>query len=208
FGVEESPQSPTNNLISALAFDAAGNLWAGSFRNGVDVFAPSGVREAHLESDDLREVNALVPDDAGGVFAATSRGVVRLDAALHAERLNTPEALAGNSVMHVALSRKISETVSLKPSESASRKPSESASRNPSESAAPRAGNHAAAGQLIAATSRGLSLYAPGGVRALTTVQGLPSNSVYAVWSDAGRVYAGTLGGLAEISSGRVVRVF
>ena len=45
-------------------------------------------------------------------------------------------------------------------------------------------------------------------MRALTTVQGLPSNSVYAVWSDAGRVYAGTLGGLAEISLGRVVRVF
>jgi ligand-binding sensor domain-containing protein len=42
----------------------------------------------------------------------------------------------------------------------------------------------------------------------LTTVQGLPSNSVYAVWPAPGRVYAGTLGGLAEITAGRVTRVF
>jgi outer membrane protein assembly factor BamB len=208
FGVEESAQSPTDNLISALALDAAGNLWAGSFRNGVDVFAPSGVREAHLESDELREVNALVPDEHGGVFAATSRGVVRLDSTLRAERLDTPEAPAGNSVMHVALSRKPGEAAPLKTSDSASQELSESASQKSSPAAAPRAGSHAAAGELIAATSRGLSLYAPGGVRALTTVQGLPSNSVYALWPEAGRVYAGTLGGLAEISSGRVVRVF
>lgn len=44
--------------------------------------------------------------------------------------------------------------------------------------------------------------------RALSTVQGLPSNSVYAVQSLRESVYAGTLSGLAQINSGRVVRVF
>jgi ligand-binding sensor domain-containing protein len=201
FGAEESAQSPTSNLISALALDAGGNLWAGSFRNGVDVFAPSGDRQAHLESDELREVNALVPDERGGVFAATSRGIVRLDAALRAERLDAKGSPAGVSVMHVALARRLSDSSSQKLFQPASLKTSDPA-------AATTGGDQAAAGQLIAATSRGLSLYAPGGVRALTTVQGLPSNSVYAVWPDGARVYAGTLGGLAEISSGRVVRVF
>jgi ligand-binding sensor domain-containing protein len=45
-------------------------------------------------------------------------------------------------------------------------------------------------------------------MRTLTTVQGLPSNSVYSVWVEGDRIFAGTLGGLAELSSGRVVRVF
>jgi len=53
-----------------------------------------------------------------------------------------------------------------------------------------------------------LSLVAQGHARVLTTVQGLPSNSVYSVLPFDGRVYAGTLGGFAEISSGRVARVF
>src|SRR5947209_4373242 len=70
FGELGPRQSPASNLISALAFDAGGNLWAGSFRNGLDVFAPSGVKLAHLESEDLREVNALVPEVGGGMFAA------------------------------------------------------------------------------------------------------------------------------------------
>jgi ligand-binding sensor domain-containing protein len=39
-------------------------------------------------------------------------------------------------------------------------------------------------------------------------VQGLPSNSVYSVWAAGEHVFAGTLGGLAELSSSRVVRVF
>src|SRR5262249_61626120 len=32
-----------SNLISALAFDDLGRLWAGSFRDGIDVIAPDGV---------------------------------------------------------------------------------------------------------------------------------------------------------------------
>jgi ligand-binding sensor domain-containing protein len=176
FGETEPAQAPTSNVISALAFDAGGRLWAGSFREGLDVFAPSGARLAHLETDELREINSLTPAETGGVLAATSQGVARLDPALKAVWLKTADGLASNSVMHVA---------------------------------PPSGEKQKEEGQLVAATSRGLSLGPPGRMRALTTVQGLPSNSVYAVWREAGRrVYAGTLGGLAEISAGRVERVF
>lgn len=185
FGAQEARQSPYSNLISALAFDAGGNLWVGSFRDGLDVFSPSGARLAHLESEELREVNALVPGAEGGMFAATSQGLVRLDTALHAARMSTTDGLAGNSVLHVALSGEASQ------------------------GSAPHAQAKSSGGlQLIVATSRGLSLGAQGRLRTLTTVQGLPSNSVYSIWVEGDRTFAGTLGGLAEISSGRVVRVF
>jgi ligand-binding sensor domain-containing protein len=191
FGEGGARQSPASNLISALAFDAGGNLWAGSFRNGVDVFAPSGARLAHIESEDLREVNALAPDDEGGMFAATSRGLVRFDAALRAARMSTADGLAGNSVLHVALPKGASG----------------GGVSTPRMNSAPQV-KTTDEQQLVVATSRGLSLGARGRLRTLTTVQGLPSNSVYAVWAEGNRTFAGTLGGLAELSEGRVVRVF
>jgi ligand-binding sensor domain-containing protein len=61
---------------------------------------------------------------------------------------------------------------------------------------------------LILATSKGLSLGQPGKFRSLTTVQGLPSNSVYTVYQHGRYIYAGTLSGLAEIEAGRVIRTF
>ena len=63
--------------------------------------------------------------------------------------------------------------------------------------------------QLLAfATSKGLSLGARGKLRALTTVQGLPSNSLYAVLVQGRKTYVGTLGGLAVVEDGRVSQVF
>jgi len=61
---------------------------------------------------------------------------------------------------------------------------------------------------LACATSKGLSLGMRGKLRGLTTVQGLPSNSLYAVLVQGRKTYAGTLGGLAVIEDGRVSRVF
>ena len=61
---------------------------------------------------------------------------------------------------------------------------------------------------LACATSKGLSLGARGKLHGLTTVQGLPSNSLYAVLVQGRKTYAGTLGGLAVIEDGRVSRVF
>jgi ligand-binding sensor domain-containing protein len=186
FGDEESAESPTVNTTSALAFDAGGRLWAGSFRNGVDLFAPTGKRLAHVEADELREVNALAPDGAGGVFAATSQGVFRIDPSMHFERVGANEQTASAPVSHVA-----------------------PLGADVGADAPRRLQTQAAASRLALATPRGLAFSEQGRVRALTTVQGLPSNSVYAVWAAAGgRVYAGTLGGLAEVSGGRVVRVF
>jgi len=58
------------------------------------------------------------------------------------------------------------------------------------------------------ATSKGLSLGARGKLRGLTTVQGLPSNSLYTILVQGRKAYVGTLGGLAVIEDGRVSRVF
>ena len=61
---------------------------------------------------------------------------------------------------------------------------------------------------LAFATSKGLSLGARGKLRGLTTVQGLPSNSLYAVLVQDRKTYLGTLGGLAVVEDGRVSQVF
>jgi len=61
---------------------------------------------------------------------------------------------------------------------------------------------------LVLATSKGLSLGARGKLNGLTTVQGLPSNSLYTVLVQGRKTYVGTLGGLAVIEDGRVSRVF
>ncbi len=61
---------------------------------------------------------------------------------------------------------------------------------------------------LALATSKGLSLGARGKLHGLTTVQGLPSNSLYTVLVQGRKTYVGTLGGLAVIEDGRVSRVF
>ena len=58
------------------------------------------------------------------------------------------------------------------------------------------------------ATSKGLALRLGGKLHVLSTVQGMPSNSVYTMIEANGDLYAGTLGGLAVIENGRVSRVF
>lgn len=61
---------------------------------------------------------------------------------------------------------------------------------------------------LACATSKGLSLGMRGKLHGLTTVQGLPSNSLYTILVQGRKTYVGTLGGLAVIEDGRVSRVF
>ncbi len=181
---EQAPSALTNNLISALAFDDLGRLWAGSFRNGIDVIAPSGVlagvlagvldgrRIAHLESD-AHEINALVWDEKSKrMLAATAQGLISFDASFASRRIGAADGLLSNSILSAALIQ----------------------SRDRAS--------------LALATSRGLSLGEAKQWRGLTTIQGLPSNSVYSVLSHREFIYAGTLGGLAQIAGGRVVRVF
>jgi ligand-binding sensor domain-containing protein len=184
FGQAGDERQPSSNLVSALAFDADGRLWAGSFRDGIDVLSTDGKVLSHLESDETREINYLL-EDAGAktMLAATSAGLLRFDAAQRMTRLTTADGLLSNSVTHFALVQ---------------------------ESPATEARSLAhGAGPLIAlATSKGLNLGEAGKLRGLTTVQGLPSNSLYAVLTRGRSLYAGTLAGLALIESGRVVRVF
>lgn len=58
------------------------------------------------------------------------------------------------------------------------------------------------------ATAKGLAFRENGKIRALSALNGLPNNSVYAVLQAGKKLYAGTLGGLAEIENRRVARVW
>jgi ligand-binding sensor domain-containing protein len=58
------------------------------------------------------------------------------------------------------------------------------------------------------ATAKGLAFRERGKLRVLSTVQGLPSNSIYTTLQSGKTLYAGTLGGLAKIENGRVVQTF
>ncbi len=170
-----------SNVISALAFDDLGRLWAGSFRDGIDVIAPDAVsdgvqdgrRVAHLESETLREINALVWDKRSGrMLAATSQGLISFDGSFGTQRLSAADGLLSNSILDaVAIQGK-------------------------------------GAASFALATSRGLSLGESSQWMGLTTVHGLPSDNVYSVHAHREFIYAGTVGGLAQIAGGRVVRVF
>ncbi|OLE55475.1 MAG: hypothetical protein AUG51_03175 [Acidobacteria bacterium 13_1_20CM_3_53_8] len=185
FGQTAAGSSLNSNLISALLLDGEGRLWAGSFRNGISVIATDGHVLAHLETEAAREINSLIEDrDSKTVLAATSQGLLRFDEHLRQTgSWSTRDGLLSNSVMQAALL-------------------SERAANETAEE------NHARNFLLACATSKGLSIGVAGHLRGLTTVQGLPSNSLYAVFAQGRRIYAGTLGGLAVIEDGRIVRVF
>ncbi len=166
----------TSNVISALAFDDLGRLWAGSFRNGIDVISAEHGRVAHLESEFTREINAMVWDDeAKRMVVATAQGLIRFDNSFASQRVSAADGLLSNSILGAALVQQKSK---------------------------------AGGAKLALATSRGLSLGEAKSWRGLTTVQGLPSNSVYSVLAHREFIYAGTLSGLAQIAGDRVVRVF
>jgi hypothetical protein len=171
--------SLTTNLVSALAVDSQSRLWAGSFRNGIDILSTQGQKLSHLETEVAREINSLVDDEASKtVLAATSQGVLRFDTNLRpVEHFSTREGLLSGSVLQVA-------QMKLDPA------------------------TEARGSTIACATTKGLSLSSGGKLRGLTTVQGLPSNSLYTILIQGHRTYVGTLSGLAVIEDGRVARVF
>jgi ligand-binding sensor domain-containing protein len=106
FGVSpnQTPGALKSNVISALAFDDLGRLWAGSFRDGIDVIAPDGVRITHLESETVREINALVWDGRSRrMLAATSQGLISFDGSFASERLSRADGLLSDSVLSAAV---------------------------------------------------------------------------------------------------------
>lgn len=174
----EIRQALSSNLISALSVDSQGRLWAGTFRNGIDVLGPAGTLVAHLESESVREINSLVEDAVSKkMLAASSAGLLSFDTNLATtEHLSATDGLLSNSIMQAT---HLSD-------------PNRYTDRS----------------MLVLATSKGLSLGVKGKFRGVTTVQGLPSNSLYSVLDHAGKLYVGTLGGLAVLADGRVHRVF
>jgi hypothetical protein len=62
------------NFVTFIAFDKNGNIWAGTFRNGIDVFTSSGKKIKHIENDNIGEINYLhLQNDE--IHAATSKGL-------------------------------------------------------------------------------------------------------------------------------------
>ena len=177
-----------SNAVSALALDSTGRLWAGSFRDGIALVTTDGRRLAQIQTERAREINALVVEpNTNALLAATAQGLVRLDAGLHATRTTATDGLMSNAITHVAL-------LPVQASEQ--------------QTAQVGAAQHTQSALLVCATSRGLSLNMEGRWRGLTVVQGLPSNSLYTLLAHGRTLYVGTLGGLAQVETGRVVRVF
>ena len=174
----ENRESLKSNLISALSLDSQARLWAGTFRNGIDVLGPTGTLVAHVESESVREINSLVEDGASKkMLAACSSGLLSFDVNLAAkEHISVADGLLSNSIMQVI---QLNDTK-----------------------------RYLDRSTLVLATSKGLSLGVQGKFRGVTTVQGLPSNSLYTVLDHGGKLYVGTLGGLAILQDGRVSRVF
>lgn len=178
FGELSEPNHPGSNVVSAMAFDGVGNLWAGSFRNGIDVFTREGRRLTHLETAAVREINSLVWDEsARQMIAATSQGLVQFNNSMQPRVISKADGLLSNSILYGAPLQKTSS---------------------------------ASSANLVLATSRGLMFGQFGDKQwqAMTVVQGLPSNSVYAVLPHRESIYAGTLSGLVQVQAGRLVRVF
>jgi ligand-binding sensor domain-containing protein len=100
----QTPGPLKSNVISALAFDDLGRLWAGSFRDGIDVIAPDGARITHLESPTVREINALVWDGRSRrMLAATAQGLIRFDGSFGSERSSRADGLLSDAVMSAAV---------------------------------------------------------------------------------------------------------
>lgn len=172
FGVSFAPfgnkpdESLSSNVVSALVVDKKNQIWAGTFRNGIDVLSGDGKRRAHLENENMREINFLLAGEK--MLAATAHGVAEFDNTFKTQFLTKNEGLLSNSVMQIAFKDK----------------------------------------DRFFATNRGLSFTTNNNFRALTGVNGLPSENVYTTLFYKNSLFIGTLGGLAQIENNRVVRTF
>lgn len=167
---ETNENSLTDNFVSSIATGADGKLWAGTFRNGIDIFSADGRKTRHLKTENIREINSLLYDaEKKQMLAATSNGAFSFPENSQINNLlTTNERLPSNSIMHV------------------------SSSEN----------------SIALATSKGLLTNETGKIRVYSTFNGLPNNNIYATAFNGKSLFVGTLGGLAEIEGGKIVRVF
>lgn len=83
----------TDNFVATIAFDKNGNLWAGTFRHGIDVFTAEGKKIKHIENDNIREINSLQLNN-DEITAATSKGLFRF------KQDFTVELITKGSILH------------------------------------------------------------------------------------------------------------
>jgi hypothetical protein len=178
WGQPDGKLTLTTNLVSALTIDSQARVWAGSFRRGIDVLTPQGTQLAHMESETNREINSLTKDQPSNTIMAASSAGLLR----FDSSLRTTEQWSTKDGL---LSNAVLQVARWDVDGEDARNP-----------------------LLAFATSKGLSLGARGKLHGLTTVHGLPSNSLYAVLVQGRKTYVGTLGGLAVVEDGRVSRVF
>ena len=97
--VQISDDSLTDNFVSALTIDRKGNLWAGTFRRGIDVFAEDGKKLTHLENENVWEINFLHVENET-VSAATSQGFLDFKPDFSGVLKTKENNLPSNSVAH------------------------------------------------------------------------------------------------------------
>jgi ligand-binding sensor domain-containing protein len=178
WGSKDHNRTLTTNLVSALTVDSQARVWAGNFRRGIDVLSPQGKQLAHMESESNREINSLVKDEASETIIAASSAGLLR---LDSNLRTTEQWSTKDGLLSNAVLQAARWDVD---------------------------GDNARNPPLALATSKGLSLGVRGKLHGLTTVQGLPSNSLYAVLVQNRKIYVGTLAGLAVVEDGRVSRVF
>lgn len=96
--------SLTDNFVSAISFDQNDNLWAGTFRNGIDIFSESGKKIKHIETDNIKDINSLQLTN-NNITAATSKGLWRFEKANFTEKTLAQGAITHFSADAIATSK-------------------------------------------------------------------------------------------------------
>jgi len=91
----------TDNFVSATAIDGRGNLWAGTFRRGIDVLAENGKLLTHLETESIREINFLQAKGES-VSAATTQGIFQIKSDFSYTAFDKTKGLPTNAVTHIS----------------------------------------------------------------------------------------------------------
>ncbi len=71
-----------DNILRSIVGDAEGNIWVGSFGNGLTVFSPSGLVIQHwgvCNGFPTDAINVLYRDSRGDVWAGTRKGLVHFE---------------------------------------------------------------------------------------------------------------------------------
>jgi ligand-binding sensor domain-containing protein len=91
----------TDNFVSALTLDGRGNLWAGTFRRGIDVLAENGKLLTHLETEGIREINYL-QINGEVVSAATTQGLFQIKSDFSYTAFDKTKGLPTNAITHIS----------------------------------------------------------------------------------------------------------